>query len=117
MNYFLPLLFVSLGPSMAIADDIAEIVKTPQSGRYERNTNFGLVIRGVSHDATIPQNVRVGESISITYTKDGKHVTESFSVAEITVKKDLCRLHDTINRQAAKSPGNTIYVRPCSKVR
>ncbi len=82
----------------------------------ELNTNYFLFVRGMNYDAKIPETIKDGTRIVISYKKDGEWVKRDFVVAGISVKGDLCRIHDRVPTQYDTFPGNTIYVKPCRYV-
>ena len=69
----------------------------------------------MNYDAKIPETIKDGTRIVISYRgwRVGK---EDFVVAGISVKGDLCRIHDRVPTQYDTFPGNTIYVKPCRYV-
>lgn len=99
----------------AFADDFADVVRTPSVGQYEKTTNFLFVITSKTYPAAIPAIVRAGSTIPFVYQKDGKSVSDNFFVAEITMKKDLCRLRNQL-RGPNSGIGDIIYVKPCRKL-
>lgn len=94
--------------------DSAQEVETPGSGRYERiKANVGVVVSDGSIQATIPTNVAVGQTIDVSFVKDGQEITDSWQVVRISTKNQLCRLHSAPDRTV----GNTVYVKPCRVLR
>ncbi len=103
------------GCSGQSADSLSALeVETPGSGRYERiKVNVGVVVSDSSIQATIPAKVSVGQTIEVSFSKNGQAITDSWQVVRISTKNTLCRLHSTPGRKV----GNTVYVKPCRVLR
>ncbi|WP_445396597.1 hypothetical protein [Zobellella sp. An-6] len=99
--------------SIGNADEWASSASTPGHGRMEVVTNYLIFSSGKYYDVEIPRRVASGRKISIRYLKDGEWVQDSFVVAGISTKKDLCRLHNKLPSKLSTSPGDTIYIQPC----
>jgi hypothetical protein len=85
-------------------------VETPGTGRYDRiMLNAGVIVSDGSIHAFIPQRVKINDTVSVSFSRDGKKLTHTLVVTRISQKGTLCRLHTTPERVV----GNTIYVRPC----
>jgi hypothetical protein len=92
----------------------AQDVETPGSGRYNRiRANVGVIFIDGSIQARIPSRVSVGQTIDISFVKDGQEITDSWKVVRISTKDTLCRLHNAPERTV----GDTVYVKPCKVVR
>lgn len=98
------------------AEDVT-MVQTSGVGRYEKNTNYFLFISGKKYQVTVPSIVKEGDQITIQYEKGAKIISDDFSVVRISMKDDLCRLHNRIVSQHDKYPGDIIYIRPCKKIK
>lgn len=100
-------------PFIVVADDSASEVVTPGYGRLEIVSNYILFSSGSSYDAKIPRRIKEGDRINITYEKDHEQILGVFDVVRISVKSELCRLHNKERSRYDSSPGDTIYIKPC----
>lgn len=104
---------VAIAGVRAEEDVFVYAVTTLGSGRYEKNTNWLLFSSGRSYDAEIPQSVKAGDDIVVTYRVDGVAKMDEFSVVGISSRGDLCRLHNRIPHRYSTFVGDMVYVQPC----
>ena len=104
-------------PLASLADEPAEVVRTAGTGDLERVSNFFLFSSSTKTPVRIPTIVTAGDNIQIQYVESGKTVTEAFPVVDVAIRGDLCWLHSKRRTQYDTTLGNTIYVKPCAKVR
>ncbi len=95
------------------ADEWASMAITPGVGRLEVVSNYLIFSSSTNYDVEIPPKIPEGSRIQIRYKKSGDWITDSFFVAGISVKGDLCRIHSKVPSQYNQSPSDTIYVKSC----
>lgn len=98
---------------LAYADDWASVAFTEGSGRLEIVTDYWIFSSGKSYEAQIPQRIKEGTRIQISYKDEGRVVKTGFDVAGISTKGELCRIHNKLPSRYSAAVGDTIYVKPC----
>ena len=98
----------------AFANDEASSIVTPGYGRLEITKNYLLFSSGTSYDVQIPEYIKEGTQINILYKKDGQWINGIFNVVRISVRGELCRLHNKERSPHSSSPGDTIYIKNCN---
>lgn len=98
--------FISLNVN---ADSYPELIVSDGTGRIEIVTDYLLFSRGRSYEAIFPKKITSGSIIPIRYNENNQVVEIQFTVAEISAKDNLCRLHSKLR----DSSSDTVYIKPC----
>lgn len=89
-------------------------IETPGNARYERVIlNAGIILSDGSIQAKLPSRIAIGQTIEVSFDRNGNNLTDTLVVTRISTKGQLCRVHTTPERVV----GNTLYVRPCKVLR
>jgi hypothetical protein len=108
------LLTLFLVSASAYADDPASVVRTGGHAQIEKVSDFAVFSSSKKYDVAVPSRISAGDTLTLQYFADGKTVHEAFPVVWISIRGDLCWLHDRARVQGS-GMGNTIYVQPCRK--
>lgn len=98
---------------VSVADAWASTAVTPGIGRLEVVSNYLIFSSGKEYEVEIPTKIPSNKRIQIRYKKNGDWIIDSFFVAGISTKGDLCRLHSKLPSRYSSLASDTIYVRPC----
>lgn len=115
-NSYFSLLLLAFA-TQAIADEPVDIVRTSGSAEIEKVSDFMLFAVSKKYPVRIPVRINAGDSFDIAYQKEGKFVGERFTVAGISIRRDLCWLHSKKRYPGDSSHSDTIYVKPCMRER
>lgn len=98
------------------ADEPVDTIRTARHGDLEKVSNFLFFSSSKKFSVQVPGQVSTGDTLSLQYSVDGKSVREQFTVIGISMRGDLCWLHNKSITQG-DTLGDTIYVKPCGRVR
>jgi hypothetical protein len=115
-QYRICLMAAMLSASVS-ADEPADTVRTAGRGDLEKVSNFLLFSSSKKFPVQVPSQVSAGDSLSLQYSVDGKSIREQFTVVDISIRGDLCWLHSKKRYQGDASLVDTIYVKPCGRIR
>ena len=101
----------------ALADELVDTVRTAGRGDIEKVSNFLLFSSSKRYSVQVPGQVSAGDSFLVQYVVDGKAVHQRFTVVDIAMRGDLCWLHSKRRTPGDTTLGDTIYVKPCARVR
>lgn len=99
------------------ADEPASAVRTAGHGDLEKVSRLLVFSASRKVPVQVPGQVSTGDTLTLQYRFDGKAVREQFTVADISIRGDLCCLHNQRRTQGDAAPGDTIYVSPCGRIR
>ncbi|MGB4912542.1 MAG: hypothetical protein WBO95_10530 [Candidatus Dechloromonas phosphoritropha] len=111
------LLVFAIFSTNALADEPVDTIRTSGRAELEKVSDFLLFSSSKKFPIQVPSQVSAGDSFDIQYTADGKLTQVRFTVVDMAIRGDLCWLHSKKRSQGDLSLGDTIYVKPCARVR
>jgi hypothetical protein len=94
----------------------ASEIATPGQGDYdEAGHDLGFFSGAIQ--VALPAHIAEGQTITLSYAKDGATRHDAFAVVRISAKKSLCRLYDRENAVDSRVPGKVISIKDCKVLR
>ena len=94
----------------------ASEIATPGQGRYDEAGHDPSFLSGAIR-VDLPAHIAEGQTLALSYTKNGVARRDTFTVVRIWAKTSLCRLYDRENTGDGPAPGKVIHIDDCKVVR
>jgi hypothetical protein len=117
MRKILPAALLLAAALTAHADDPVDSVRTSGRAELEKVSNFLLFSSSKKFPVQVPARVSIGDSFDLQYADDGKPTQLRFTVVDMAIRGDLCWLQSKRRTREDTAPGDTIYVKPCARLR
>jgi hypothetical protein len=98
------------------AEESADTIQTSGSAELGVFSNYLFIISEKKYAVKVPSRISVGDTLQLHYSEGNKAVSRSFTVVSIGTRGDICWLHYKHETQGG-SMNDTVYVKPCRKLR
>lgn len=97
----------------SLASDWVKDVETNGKGKLELVSNYFLFSSSTMVSIELPKAISEGDTLYLSYSKDGERIERKFPVAGISVRDDLCWIHSVIPQRHSNNVRDKIYIKPC----